>query len=225
MRGRLCDSIVPWLIPVVDPVAERRAGRPAAETLSRIRDEDWYARDLSGLAHDRVEFIDLDLTETTGRGAAFTDCTFRGVRFNVTAQTGAAFTNCTFKRCVFFEAAFTACKFVGSVFDQCTHDLMKVDGGDWSFVALPGADLRSAEFSGVRMREADLAGARFEGAKLRDSDLSGAWLHSADFTGCDLRGSDLSALDPSTVQLRGALINMDQAVVIATAMGLDVRYD
>lgn len=206
-------------------MAERRFGQPAAKTLTQIRDQDWYARDLSDEAHSQVEFIDLDLTETTGHGATFTDCTFRGVRFNVTNQTGAAFTNCTFKRCVFFEATFTGCKFVGSMFDQCTHDLMKVDGGDWSFVGLPGADLRSATFSGVRMREADLTGARFEGAKLRDADLSGAWLHNARLTDCDLRGSDLSALDPSTVELRGALITMDQAVVIATAMGLDVRYD
>ncbi|HEV2640931.1 MAG TPA: pentapeptide repeat-containing protein [Actinocrinis sp.] len=206
-------------------MAERRLGQSAPKTLTQIRDEDWYARDLSDQNHAQVEFIDLDLTETTGHGASFTDCTFRGVRFNVTTQTGAAFTNCTFKRCVFFEAAFTECKFVGSMFDQCTHDLMKVEGGDWSFTGLPGADLRSAAFQDVRMRETDLTGARFEGAKLRGCDLSGAWLHNTVLTGCDLRGSDLSALDPSTVELRGALVTMDQAVVIATALGLDVRYD
>jgi fluoroquinolone resistance protein len=204
---------------------ERKHGLPAPKTLTQIRDEDWYGRDLSDQSHTQVEFIDLDLTETTGHGPTFTDCTFRGVRFNVTALTGAAFTNCTFKRCVFFEAAFTGCKFVGSMFDQCTHDLMKVEGGDWSFVGLPGADLRSATFTGVRMREADLTGARCEGAKLRDLDLSGAWLHSAKLTNCDLRGSDLSALDPTTVELKGALITMDQAVVVATALGLDVRYN
>jgi uncharacterized protein YjbI with pentapeptide repeats len=30
-----------------------------------------------------------------------------------------------------------------------------VDGGDWSFVSLRGADLSSATFTDVRMREAD----------------------------------------------------------------------
>jgi uncharacterized protein YjbI with pentapeptide repeats len=54
-------------------------------------------------------------------------------------------------------------------------------------------------------------------------DLSGAWLHRADLTGCDLRGSDLSALDPRTVELKDAVIDPVQAVVIATALGLEVR--
>jgi fluoroquinolone resistance protein len=57
-----------------------------------------------------------------------------------------------------------------------TFGLFKVAGGDWSFVGLPGADLRNASISGVRMREADLTGARCQGATLQHVDLSGAWL-------------------------------------------------
>jgi uncharacterized protein YjbI with pentapeptide repeats len=54
-------------------------------------------------------------------------------------------------------------------------------------------------------------------------DLSGASLDHADLTGCDLRGSDLSALNPLTAELRGAVIDPVQAIMIATALGLDVR--
>lgn len=93
------------------------------------------------------------------------------------------------------------------------------------YVGLPGADLRSATFSGVRMREADLTGARCHGSSLRDVDLSGAWLHRADFTDCDLRGSDVSALVPSEVELRGAIVTDRQAIGIAAALGLDVQPD
>ena len=59
----------------------------------------------------------------------------------------------------------------------------------------------------------------------RGVDLSGASLRSADFTRSDLRGSDLSAVDPATTELRHAIITADQAVVVAMAMGLDVRPD
>jgi fluoroquinolone resistance protein len=109
------------------------------------------------------------------------------------------------------------------MFDRCTFNLLKVVGGDWSFVGLPGADLRTASFTGVRMREVDLVGARCEGSTLRDDDLSGSWFHRANLSRCDLRGSDVSAVDPLTVELGGAIITFDQAVVLATALGLDVR--
>ena len=75
------------------------------------------------------------------------------------------------------------------------------------------------------MREADLTGARCQGATLRRVDLAGAWLDSADLSGADLRGSDLSAVDPLTVELKGAIVDVDQAIVVAGALGLDVRPD
>jgi uncharacterized protein YjbI with pentapeptide repeats len=100
-----------------------------------------------------------------------------------------------------------------------------VIGGDWSFVGLPGADLRGVTIHGVRMREADLTGANCEEAALVDVDLSGAQLHSARFGRCDLRGSDLTALDPTTTGLAGAIIGPAQAVVIAEALGLRVVAD
>ncbi|MCW2864544.1 MAG: putative low-complexity protein-like protein [Actinoallomurus sp.] len=204
-------------------MAVRRDGRPEPETETTVRSADWDGRDLAGERHDRVEFVDVDMTEVRTRGAAFSDCVFRGVRFNASEHTSTAFTNCVFTRCAFFDATFTGCKLVGSFFDACTYGLLKVSGGDWSFTGLPGADLGGASFEELRMREADLTGARLGGATVHDVDLSGAWLHRADLTGCDLRGSDLSALDPRTVELKDAVIDPIQAVVIATALGLEVR--
>ncbi|WP_406304422.1 pentapeptide repeat-containing protein [Streptomyces sp. NBC_00885] len=187
-----------------------------------IRDEDWYGRDLSGQRFTRHTFYDTDWTEVVDDGGIFDECTFFGVRFNASRHTHAAFTNCTFKRCSFFDTRFEQCKAVGSVFQQCTFSLISVTGGDWSYVALPGADLRKAVFDGVRMREADLTAARLEGASVVGVDLSGALLHGSKLIGADLRGSDLSALDPLTVELAGAKIDLEQAAVIATALGFDV---
>jgi fluoroquinolone resistance protein len=204
-------------------MAERAHGRQAPQTQTTVRGEDWYAKVLSGCNHERVEFIDIDMMETTNEGGVFTDCTFRGVRFNVSVHSNAAFVNCTFVRCTFFDSSFTGCKLTGSMFDDCTFGLLKVSSGDWSFTGLPGADLRGAEFLDVRMREADLTGARCEGATLRRVDLSGAWLHNANLSRCDLRGSVLDGLDPLTVALKGAKIDTFQAVAIATGLGLDVQ--
>ena len=97
------------------------------------------------------------------------------------------------------------------MFDRSTYKLLKVVGGDWSFVGLPGADLRGVSVTGARLREADLTGARLEAATVTEVDLSGAWVQQADFTGCDLRGSDLSAFDPLTTTLAGAIITWEQA--------------
>jgi fluoroquinolone resistance protein len=204
-------------------VAERRYGQAAPETTSEISYEDWRGQDLSGRSYTAVAFFDVDLTETKNRAASFEDCAFLDCAFNVSAHDDAAFLNCTFTRCTFFDTTFTGCKLIGTMFDRCTHGLMRVVGGDWSMVGLPGADLRQASFRGVRMREVDLVGARCAGTLFRDVDLSGAWLHHADLQGADLRGSDLSALDPATVEVRRAIIDPDQALVIVGALGLDVQ--
>lgn len=202
-------------------MAERN--RPATDT--EIRDDDWECSDLSGQSYSRVAFAGVDLIESTSDGALFSECEFRNCRFNASAHTSTAFLNCTFINCSFFDASFARCKLVGSVFDRCTFGLLKVISGDWSFVSLAGADLRGSTFTGVRMREADLTGANCAGATLQHLDLSGASLHRADFTRTDLRGSDLSAVDPLATTLAGAIIDADQAIVLAGALGLDVRPD
>jgi len=77
---------------------------------------------------------------------------------------------------------------------------------------------------GARMREADLSGADCTGAVLAGVDLSGARLRGVKLGRADLRGSDLTALDPvAAAELRGALIDAEQAVVIAQALGLEIR--
>lgn len=206
-------------------MADRRGtpSRPATE--STIAAADWYGQDISAQHHERVLFTDLDLTETRSDGATFTECTFRAARFNASAHVNSAFVNCTFSGCGFFDASFTDCKLTGSVFDRCTLDMLRVAGGNWSLVSLAGADLRRAAFTGVRLRESDLSAARLEGATLRDCDLAGAWLSKAKLAKCDLRGSDISALDPAGVDLRGTIVTADQALAIASALGLDIRPD
>ncbi|WP_424638995.1 pentapeptide repeat-containing protein [Embleya sp. AB8] len=204
----------------IDPVSPEP---PIPDEGLVIRDEDWYGKELTDTAkYTRYSFLDTDWTEVVNEGAVFDECTFAGVRFNASRHTGAAFTNCTFKRCTFFDTRFTDCKLVGSLFQQCTYTLFEVSGGDWSFVGLPGADLRQVTFDGTRMREVDLTAARLEQATVTGCDLSGAMLHGAKLIGADLRGSELSSLDPLTVEFKGATITLEQAATIATTMGWNV---
>lgn len=206
-------------------MADRKYGEPAPPTERTIAGADWYGRHLQREQHHRTLFVDLDLTEAQDTGSVFNECTFRRARFNASVHHGAAFVNCTFVSCNFFDSRFTECKLVGSMFDGCQFDHMQVVDGDWGFAGLPGADLRRATFLRTRLREADLTGANCQRGSIREADLSGAWLHSADFTGCDLRGSDLSALEPEHVRLKGAIITIDQTIVVAEALGFEVRVD
>lgn len=206
-------------------MAERKYGEPAPATDTTVAGADWYGRTLARERFERTLFTDLDLTEAENRGAVFNECTFRRARFNASIHHSAAFVNCTFVSCNFFDSRFTECKLVGSMFDGCEFDQMHVVDGDWAFVGLPGADLRRSSFHRTRLREADLTGAQCQGNSIRDVDLSGAWLHSADFSRCDLRGSDLSAIEPGNVRLDGAIITIQQTIVIAEALGLDVRTE
>ena len=203
-------------------MADRKHGIPAPVTTSVVDPLTWDPDAVSGSRHEAVLFTDVDFADVEDRGASFNDCTFRGIRFNASTHVDAAFTNCTFVGCNFFDARLTRCKLVGSMFDRCTFDLMTVEGGDWSLVGMPGADLRKASFRGVRLREADLTGARFEGSTVRETDLSGAWMRGASFHGTDLRGSDLSALDPRQCDVVDALIDVEQAMVLVTTMGLRI---
>jgi fluoroquinolone resistance protein len=171
-----------------------RYGTTPPQTDSEIVGANWYGADLSGQSHERVALSEVDMVEASGRGVLFSEC-----------------------------AELRDCKLVGSIFDGCEFGVLTCRGGDWSFVGLAGADLRRVRFSDMRMREADLTGARCGGAQLRELDLSGASLHGADLTKADLRGSDISSLDPAAVKLRGMIVDPDQTMVIATALGLDVQ--
>lgn len=203
-------------------VAERRRGTPTPPTDTTVLDRDWTVNEVVGATYERTLFVDVDMADLLNRGSTFRECVFRGVEFNASTHTEAAFLNCTFVRCEFFDATFTDCKLVGSVFDGGSFDVLRVSGGDWSFVGLPGADLRRASFTGLRMNDVDLTGAKCAGAAFTEVDLSDAWVHGADFTGADLRGSDLSGIDITSATLTGARIEPEQAVAIALTLGFRI---
>lgn len=111
--------------------------------------DDWYGEELTGQAYRRCTFTSVDLTEAVIGQCTFTDCTFGDVRFNAARLADSALLGCTFAGCNFFDAEFTGCKLSGSRFERCALRPLRVLGGDWSFVVLPGADLRGSDLSAV----------------------------------------------------------------------------
>jgi uncharacterized protein YjbI with pentapeptide repeats len=200
---------------------DRATDRPATGTT--LAAPDWFRADLGGVEHERVLVDGGDATEALATGARFVDSTFRGTDLTLAEFTASAFENCTFVRCRLAGARFAECKLVGSVFVDCTLERLDVDRGDWSFVDLAGADLRHTRFDGVRLVEADLSGVRAERAVLTGCVLDRARLDRADLTRADLRGSRFDVLDPNATRLAGAVVDWDQALVVAASLGLDVR--
>lgn len=199
--------------------AEQETGEPPiADAI--FSGDDWYGDEMTDRRYLRCVFEDVDLTESTIHGCAFTECTFGRVRFNASRHADSAYLRCTFVRSNLFEAEFTGCKLVGSTFQDCTLRPLRIVRGDWSFVSLVDADLRGIAAEDVRMREIDLTGARCDQAVLLGTDLSGAQLRGASFQRADLRGSDLSAFDLREVPMSQAVITVEQAMMLAQAAGL-----
>jgi fluoroquinolone resistance protein len=206
---------------VTDPEldAEYDTGEPSTVDAT-YSGEDWYGEEMTDRRYLRCVFDDIDLTEASIHGCAFTECTFSRVRFNASRHSDSAYLRCAFTRSNLFEAEFVGCKLVGSAFKECTLRPLRIVGGDWSFVSLIEADLRGIAAQEVRMREIDLTGADCDQAVLLGVDLSGSQLSRASFQRADLRGSDLSAFDLREVPMSEAVITAEQAMMLAQVAGL-----
>ena len=143
---------------------------PRSAEGERFRGIDWYGEELGASVFVACEFIDADLTEVATRGARFEECVFAGGQLNASTHDGTSFTGCTFRRTSFFSATLRGCKLVGSSFVEARLRPMTVEGGNWSYVTMRGADLSELDLSGVKLVDADLSEAILRKAVLRDCD-------------------------------------------------------
>ncbi len=170
-----------------------------------------------------ISFTDADLIEWETDGETFEECDFSNARLNASVHRGSAFLRCRFRRANLFDVTFAGCKMTGSVFEECDLRPLHVEGGDWSYVRLRGADLHGVSFRGVRLAEADLTDANLTGCDLREADLSHVTLRGALLDGTDLRGATVAGVDLATLDLRGAVLDIAQAVQVARGLGAVVE--
>jgi len=180
---------------------------------------DWYGLELGDGRYRRCRFFDADLTEVRTQNAVFEECDFSGARLNASRHRTSAFLRCTFSRASLFDATLDGCKMTGSEFAATRLRPLTVRGGDWSYVALPGADLAGLDLSGVNLAYADLYNADLRKTVLRDANLDHARLELAELRGADLRGADLNAVPTQTLDLRDVKVTMIQAIVLAQHRG------
>jgi len=176
-----------------------------------------------GRAISSTDFVEADLIEWETAGETFEEADFSNARLNASLHTRTAFLRCVFRRTNLFDATFVQCKMTGSVFESAELRPLTVDGGDWSYVRLRGADLRGVSFRGVRLSEADLTDADLTDCDLRESDLSYATLRGATLTGADLRGANVTGVDLSELRLAGAVLDVAQAMQVARGLGAVVE--
>jgi uncharacterized protein YjbI with pentapeptide repeats len=133
-----------------------------------------------------------------------------------------ALLNCRFERTRLAFATLRGCKTTGSTFLRCELRPLTVEGGDWSYAVLRGADLRGVSFAGVRLAEADLSDADLSGGSLAGADLSHARLRGVRLRGADLRGAVLDGCEVDNVDWADVHLDVGQAVLLARARGARV---
>jgi uncharacterized protein YjbI with pentapeptide repeats len=96
----------------------------------------------------------------------------------------------------------------------------RIDREDWYEQDLTGREYERVLFQDLDMTDSTGSRVRFVDCTLRGARFDRCRL---DASSCDLRGSDLGSLDPRSVELRRAIVDWQQAAVIAANLGLDVR--
>ncbi|MDR3707077.1 MAG: pentapeptide repeat-containing protein [Capsulimonadaceae bacterium] len=92
------------------------------------------------------------------------------------------------------------------------------------------AQFRFSEFRSVRFEDCDLEGADFYSADLRKAvfkncNLNGVEFSAAKLQGADIRGSEIEGVSMQAESMQGMIVEPLQAVQLASAWGLVVKYD
>lgn len=184
---------------------------------------EWAGETLTGRRFVGARFLDADMLELTTERVVFEECDFSGVRLNASVHRDTAFLRCRFRRTSLFAATLAECKLTGSEFLDVVLRPLHVDGGDWSYVRLRGADLTGVSLRGVRLAEADLTEAVARDCDLRDCDLSHGRIHHTDFSGADLRGARLDGVNVLAATWTRAKVDVALAARFAVAHGAIVE--
>ena len=192
----------------------------SGEDLTRA---DFSRESLQGRQFVDARLVGADFSEAELEGVVFERCDLSGAELTSAVFDRCAFLGCTFEGARLFGSSLTGCKLTGSTFLRTQLRPLVVDGGDWSYVSLRGADLRGVALRGLRLVEADLSAADLSGCDLSGSELSRAQLRGVRLSGADLRGAVLDGCDVDGVDWSGVRIDLAQAILLARARGAVVE--
>ena len=107
----------------------------------------------------------------------------------------------------------------GTTFEDCNCTAFRLNAGDWSYTMIQELDLHGVELADINFEGADLSRANFDKSTLLRCSFRGSNLSGASFRNADLRGSCLSQTNLLDMNLKGAKIDLEQAVLLAGALG------
>lgn len=177
---------------------------------------------------DRKEFVACDFTNAdfsdveTLYSCKFMECNLSSALLNGVTLKYCAFIRCRIHNANFFATTFEECKLTGSSLLHNDVSVLTIAGGDWSYTDMRGLEFDKKEFKDISFEGADLSDARFTKCRIEGCGFSQAVVNGTSFYQSDIRGSSLNEVDVLSIDMKGTIVDLQQCVVIAEAVG--VKY-
>ena len=155
------------------------------------------------LIEDKV-LCDLDL-----RGRDLSNKIFRECRFSNISFAEARLRECRFEDCLVRLSDWTMAKVYGTAMRGVKFEGCKLMGIDWSD---GHRALHEVNFAEANLSEADFSGSNLDRSRFQRTNLTRA----------NLAGATNFLINPSENKTKGAIISLDAAVGIVSAMGMTV---
>ena len=174
--------------------------------------------DLSGLAAADVHIHGAEITRGMLVGAELerlrlTDVRITGADWSNVVLFGSAWTRVAAHGAKLVGARLNESSFHDVSFEECIGELLQAQMATFERNTFVRCWLRGAIFS-----HSNLSNCVFDDCDLREADFSGANL-----AGADVRRSNLEDVRLGPAQLSGLIVTADQALYLASAMGLIIR--
>jgi hypothetical protein len=179
-----------------------------------------------------VSLTDLSFGGQAAKDAVVAESRLRRVNLSETRLSGLYMRDVLLDHCNLANAGWERPLLKRVAFEECRLTGWSANEARWEHVGWTGcsaqyAGFRSARFKSVRfvrcmLAEADFEGADLSGSVFLDCDLTGAQLSGARLLKTDFRGSKLNQIAVGPAELRGAIIDTDQALLVAELLGITV---
>lgn len=189
-----------------------------------FRDDDWSGQDLCNETFEECLFQNIKFSDIIIQGCRFIKCKFISCAFNGVQVMKCEYTNCMFRYSNMFCSEWRGCKMMGSAFEECNCVGWQLEGGNWSYTVLRFIDFSRMDLSGMNLEHADLYSCDFGKANLSGANLRYALLTGANFKQADLRGADIVGVDILNLQMKETKIDLEQAGLLAQALGAIVQF-
>lgn len=183
--------------------------------------------------YSELSFGKLDFRAQCADQAKLENCKAVGTNFSETELRSSRLIDVEFDRCTIMNADWHGVTLRRAHFDICSITALKLVESKLQDVVFKGckgplssfrfAKLETVTFDECILTEADFYSTEFVNVVFVNCDLQQADFSRSKLKGIDLRTSKIEGIKAGPAELTGAIIDPAQAIVLARAMGLDVR--